>query len=120
MVNSIVAYSQLIVGLPLMISWALLYVPNYLIEKMWPGEEVSTYYYMGRNVVEGSISLLAAYYIFELLYVEPTIWVPIILYIVYVLWKMFRGEAFMLMFITPGLIVAYKLLPLIRPYMARW
>jgi hypothetical protein len=118
--NPFFAYGQLIVGLPLMIAWALLYAPNYLIEKMWPGEEVNTYYYMGKCVVEGAVSMLTAYFIFELLYVEPTIWIPVILYIVVVLWKTVQGEAFMLMFMTPGLLLGYKLFPFIRPYIARW
>lgn len=120
MINPLLAYGQLIIGVPFMITAILLYVPNYLIEKIWQADNVSIYYYMVMSVLEGAISMLVSAYIFEYLHIESTIWIPVILQVVFVIWKMGRGEAFMLMFVTPGIVIGYKLFPFIRLYITQW
>jgi len=114
------AYGLLVAGGPIFISWALLYGPGFLLEKMQVSDEVGTCYYMCRSVVDGALSLLIACFIFELLQVEPTIWIPVILQVVFVIWKMSQDESFMLMFITPGIIAGYYLFPYVRPHISQW
>ncbi len=120
MLNTIIAYGQIVVGIPLMLAYLVFFPINYVIEKFWGSENISEFYYMTKTAIEGFLSMVITYYIFELLHVNITVWLPIGLLIVSSLWRLVRNENFMILFVNIGIIAAYKLYPLIQKYIAQW
>lgn len=120
MLNTIIAYGQIVIGIPLMLAYLVYFPINYLIEKIWDSENISEYYYMVKTVVEGFLSMLITYYVFEFLHVNISVWLPIALLIVSSLWRLARNENFMILFVNIGVLAGYKLYPYIQKYMAQW
>ncbi|QOX79497.1 hypothetical protein FY034_11295 [Trichlorobacter lovleyi] len=120
MIKSILAYSLLVLGLPLITAWLASYLPNALVEKIWPIERISAVYYMAKSSLEGLIAILCAYLLFKLLQVEITIWIPVLVCTVSTLWRLVQNEGFMVVFINIGILVGYKLFPHLQVFFNQW
>lgn len=120
MPKTTLAYGSLVLGLPLVAAWLASYQPNLLVEKIWSIEKISGTYYMAKSVVEGLIAILCAYLFFELLQLEITIWIPVLLCMVSTLWRLVQNEGFMVVFINIGVLIGYKLFPYLHFHLNRW
>lgn len=120
MLKIFIAYGQIIVGVPLILAYCICYIPNYLIEKIWGDEKTSEYYYMAKTVIEGFLSVLAAYYLFKIIGVPISIWIPVTLTLISSLWRLSQNEGFMILFVNIGIIAGYKVFPYFQNYMDRW
>ena len=120
MPKTILAYGLLVLGLPLVAAWLASYLPNLLVENIWPIEKISIVYYMLKNAVEGLIAILVAYALFEVLRVEITIWIPVLVCTISTLWRLVQQEGFMVVFINIGVLIGYKLFPYLHIHLNRW
>jgi hypothetical protein len=120
MIKTVIAYGQLLLGFPILVAYLVWYSPNFIIEKIWETKDISEYYYMVKNIIEGVVSILFAYFIFEWLQIEITLWIPLILLGVSSLWKLSQNEAFMILFINSGIFIGYKLFPYIHTSTNQW
>lgn len=120
MIAPILAYGQLVLGLPIVVAYLVLLAPNYFIEKIGESREISVCYYMAKNVLEGIIAILFASSVYYYLQVEDTLWIPIVLLAETSIWKTAQNEGFMIWFIHTGIVAGYLLFPFMLAAIPQW
>lgn len=106
MFKSVIAYGGLIFGLPLLAATLIMFVPSLLFATT-VGRSYPTAYKFTLYFIEGVISVLFAVIVFGWLDVPVSLFIPIILTIVSLMWNSARRETHLAFPATIGIAIGY-------------
>lgn len=106
MVKAFIAYGELIFGLPILVASLLSFVPTLLITTTI-GQRYPLLFAAIEGILEGTISILFACFVFRWLDVPLNLAVPIILVVVTYAWDSKRKETNRTPFAAAGIVIGY-------------